>query len=376
MILKIKNYLFILSVIALICFITASFIVLFSGLDRDFKRYCNIEKTYDAADAQEIIVNTKNVEIKIIDSTGDKIKFHLYGLYAKSAIPEINTYFEKNIFHIILSEKIVINLALMDLKNNLNLDLYIPQKDSGCLKIKSETGNIIINSFKAKTIDIESFSGNIYLSDLESDLTAKNVNGKIFLNNINSKNVYCSNISENISAGSITANNFDIREKYGNTELENIKSDIAINSVNGSISCELVENSKTIVTTKDSDFKGENILSKKLIFNSEKGSLNLNEFSGNIQFASISGDLTAKYLIFDNSIDINTQKGKILLILPEMAQFKFKFKSETGYFTTKFNLKTEKINKPNDYEGFTGKTGNIINILTKKGNAEILQGVP
>ncbi len=95
------------------------------------------------------------------------------------------------------------------------------------------------------------------------------------------------------------------------------------------------------------------------------------DFMGNLEADSVSGDINARYRVFDNNIDVKTISGKVEIDLPQNAEFYLKTNTVSGEVVAKFPITIISFNKMNQLEGSVGTGDNRIVVDTVSGDIYI-----
>jgi lia operon protein LiaG len=123
--------------------------------------------------------------------------------------------------------------------------------------------------------------------------------------------------------------------------------------------------------TVSGDLKIKSLGSDNLILKTTSGEMNIMDFMGNLEADSVSGDINARYRVFDNNIDVKTISGKVEIDLPQNAEFYLKTNTVSGEVVAKFPITIISFNKMNQLEGSVGAGDNSIIIDTVSGDIYI-----
>ena len=123
--------------------------------------------------------------------------------------------------------------------------------------------------------------------------------------------------------------------------------------------------------TVSGDLKIKSLGSDNLILKTTSGEMNIMDFMGNLEADSVSGDINARYRVFDNNIDVKTISGKVKIDLPKNAEFYLKTNTVSGEVVTEFPITIISFGKMNQLEGTVGAGDNSIIIDTVSGDIYI-----
>ncbi|TYQ12795.1 UNVERIFIED_CONTAM: putative adhesin [Acetivibrio alkalicellulosi] len=114
----------------------------------------------------------------------------------------------------------------------------------------------------------------------------------------------------------------------------------------------------------------KNFDANTLSFSTTSGDANIIDFSGNIDFNSVSGDIKCNFATYNYNININTTSGDAKLVLPEDSQFKFDFITVSGDLKSNFPMTFENNSKRNK-KGNVGMGENKIYFKSVSGDLQI-----
>jgi len=120
--------------------------------------------------------------------------------------------------------------------------------------------------------------------------------------------------------------------------------------------------------TVSGDLKIESLDSDNLTIKTTSGEVNIMDFRGNLEANSVSGDISIRYRVFDNNIDVKTISGQVEIDLPQNAEFYLKTNTVSGEVAAKFPITIISFNKMNQLEGTVGAGDNNIIIDTVSGD--------
>jgi DUF4097 and DUF4098 domain-containing protein YvlB len=237
------------------------------------------------------------------------------------------------------------------------IEIYIPVSNKN-ITIRTSSGEIEGNEeYTAQTINIESSSGNI----LVSNVTAGTVNFKA-------------------SSGSIRC-----KTANGNTGIHTRSGDIVFGMINGNVSAEAASGSIKLgsvngnagIQTSSGDVTLDSI-SGNISAESSSGKIKLGSVNGAIVAAASSGEIHCTVTENAGDILITSSSGNVELNMPINSAFKFFSKTSSGSLRTPFNDKlfspiSDKDSVQGVINGNASENQNLknININTKSGSIRI-----
>ena len=146
---------------------------------------------------------------------------------------------------------------------------------------------------------------------------------------------------------------------------------VSIDTVSADVDISNLDTNNFQCKTVSGDLKIKSLGSDNLILKTTSGEMNIMDFIGNLEADSVSGDINARYKVFDNNADIKTISGKVKIGLPENAEFYLKTNTVSGEVDTDFPITIISFGKMNQLEGTVGTGDNSIIIDTVSGDIYI-----
>ncbi|MDW7651894.1 MAG: DUF4097 family beta strand repeat-containing protein [Bacillota bacterium] len=116
--------------------------------------------------------------------------------------------------------------------------------------------------------------------------------------------------------------------------------------------------------------RAEDVSAANTNLNTTSGNLEITGLDGNLIAKTVSGDVTVDYNNFDNDITFDTTSGKTSLTLPEKAQFTIRLNTVSGKVDSEFPL-TVTSSSSRSFEGRAGDSANRIFIKSVSGSVDI-----
>lgn len=183
---------------------------------------------YNASDNDDFYINTENNVLKIVEKSNDS------NIISHRGKIGIDVNFIKDL---------ILNRSHFEMSNNHKFTLCIPKKSFDRINIKTDFGNVNIDSVSAKGLKIDVSFGNLNLKNSQiSDLDVHNAKGDINISEIKVDN----EIKLENNLGNITLNNCfseicNIMQNKGDTNFKNIVAkDIKIENNMGNINGTLI----------------------------------------------------------------------------------------------------------------------------------------
>jgi len=152
---------------------------------------------------------------------------------------------------------------------------------------------------------------------------------------------------------------------------QDYRESIIVDAVSADIDISNLDINNFQCKTVSGDLKIKSLGSDNLILKTTSGEMNIMDFMGNLEADSVSGDINARYRVFDNNIDVKTISGKVKIDLPKNAEFYLKTNTVSGEVVTEFPITIISFGKMNQLEGTVGAGDNSIIIDTVSGDIYI-----
>jgi lia operon protein LiaG len=146
--------------------------------------------------------------------------------------------------------------------------------------------------------------------------------------------------------------------------------DLNVHTTSGKINIKDISLNELNISKISGDFDGNNLTAKSVHLSSISGSSRLEGKLGDLDINSTSGDVRATYTEFDNDVTVTSVSGRVVLKLPDNAQFKLRSKAVSGNVSCDFAL-SDKNSGHNFLDGIAGVGGKTISINSTSGDIEI-----
>ena len=275
----------------------------------------NEEKTASLDGISDIKIRVATENINFIKTKDDYIRMDLHGRFFTTSVFN-EQYFtvekDNEKLDIKVSKDILTGLNLF-YKNNIKLDIYIPDTYSESLNIISSSAKVNFDALTLKTFMFSSTRGAL-----------------------NAKNIISQNISLITSSGNIS---------LGESECD----DFHFSSTRG-------------------NFYSKSLFSKKSVFNTSSGKVTIDKYRGNVDYTSTRGDLRINFEKFSNDINIKTSSGNSTIYLPVSSGFNIDFGTSSGKCKSDFEIKLSGMQVRNDIKGTVKDGKNKIIVTTTSGD--------
>ena len=152
---------------------------------------------------------------------------------------------------------------------------------------------------------------------------------------------------------------------------QDYRENIIIDTVSADVDISNLDLNNFQCKTVSGDLKIKTLGSDSLTLKTTSGEVNIMDFRGNLEANSVSGDISIRYRVFDNNIDVKTISGQVEIDLPQNAEFYLKTNTVSGEVAAKFPITIISFNKMNQLEGTVGTGDNSIIIDTVSGDIHI-----
>lgn len=242
-------------------------------------------------------------------------------------------------------------------------------------QISIETSSCDVNIITEDREDVKAhLYGNI-TSTFKPELETK-VKGKellIFTKRPNSYSIFNSDLKLDIFVPKNYKENIDISSSSSNI---NIQNELTLNSLSidlssGNTKLKDLNIKKLKCEASSGSLTGENIVTESTVLDVSSGTIELNNFTGDLKGDSSSGSIEVNYNIFDNDIDLESSSGNVKIGLPDDAKFYLDAECSSGDIECDFPIVVIGKQEDNTLRGTVGDDKNKIIINTSSGNVNI-----
>lgn len=299
----------------------------------------NKEKNIPIKGISEIYIESQTVSMNIIPTDSSDLKVHLYGNYRGSE-ESLKNY---NLDTRVDDGKIYVqtveprwHINLLPIQMEMKLDIYLPKSYAENLKFENSTGAIRGGDFKAKEFICKASTGSINLGKVEAnEVNIKTSTSSIKANEIIGASEITSGTGS-IDIGRLSGKHPIIKDNTGSINIDEITGDseaststgtIRIGKITGNIEASTGTGSINVDELRASDSR----------IKSNTGSIKVHNMTGNTVIKGGTTSVWVDYAEFNNnSIDIQTNTGRIDLGLPKESKFYLDAKTNTGSVNCEF----------------------------------------
>lgn len=204
------------------------------------------------------------------------------------------------------------------------------------------------------------------------DLKLGTSSGKITVSGSPSENLVLDASSGKISLDGFRGIRLSTDSSSGNHEIFNIEvDDLNMSSTSGDITVHSGTLVQSRIKASSGDVSLEKTSSADLKIDLTSGRANLEKYSGNLDFSSSSGSLTASFESVDNELRVNSTSGDITLFLNSDAGFILDAETSSGDIDIDFPVTMEgKFDKDN-FQGSVADGRGLVSIDTSSGDITI-----
>lgn len=186
---------------------------------------------------EKINIESSAFDVEILPTNSLKLQAKLSGHASSSIADSIDLVLEQQDNELTI-EPILINkekgLLSKVYQNNVNLVVYVPNKEWQGLTINVASGNIKIDSMNTELLDSKSSSGDLTLLNIvATDISLKTSSGNQRTSNISADKIMSKSNSGDVSMELITADKLTVSSSSGNQsykQLQSIETDITSTS--------------------------------------------------------------------------------------------------------------------------------------------------
>lgn len=242
-------------------------------------------------------------------------------------------------------------------------------------QISIETSSCDVNIITEDREDVKAHLYGDITSTFKPELETK-VKGKellIFTKRPNSYSIFNSDLKLDIFVPKNYKENIDISSSSSNI---NIQNELTLNSLSidlssGNTKLKDLNIKKLKCEASSGSLTGENIVTESTVLDVSSGTIELNNFTGDLKGDSSSGSIEVNYNIFDNDIDLESSSGNVKIGLPDDAKFYLDAECSSGDIECDFPIVVIGKQEDNTLRGTVGDDKNKIIINTSSGNVNI-----
>lgn len=160
------------------------------------------------------------------------------------------------------------------------------------------------------------------------------LNIDVYLPKDYNKSLTCSTVSGDITSDNLNVDNFSCKTTSGNIDADSIKSN-------------------------------------KNKFDTVSGDIDIKKLSGDVTFATVSGEANISYDKFSNNIEGKSVSGDINIDIPKSSQFKISSHSVSGDINVKFAVTVSGSIEKHSLEGTVGSGDGNIKVNTTSGDIRV-----
>ena len=219
--------------------------------------------------------------------------------------------------------------------SNVKLEIIVPEEKLNEININIGSSKLNISGNVAKNLILDTSSGDIKIS---------NFNGEL--------------LEVESSSGD---------HRYKNLEVK----DLTLSSSSGSFVIAKSKSIKTNIETSTGDIDLMKFTSKENRIDTNSGTTTLDNYSGNLNFSTSSGDLKSEFITEVGEIIIGTKSGSVDINLPKNASFKLRAETNSGHFESNYSLKLNGGYDDKDIDAIVGEGSGKVKIYSSSGNISV-----
>jgi lia operon protein LiaG len=235
-------------------------------------------ESFETAGVEKIVINTISSDTRILPAEGKDIIVDFYGNITTNLgdnSPKLITDIKNGVLNISISYPKTFSIGLFNI-SNLFLDVYIPAQFTKEINAASISGDINIENFNGKKIQLKTTSGNLMAKSIKAlEIQADSISGEVNFEKIEG-NLKISTVSGEINA-----------------DLTSLTDDILIKTTSGEVKVALPSSSKFAFELESISGDMKNNFDSKINFETKR-SMQGNAGSGTnkIKITSVSGEIT------------------------------------------------------------------------------------
>jgi lia operon protein LiaG len=235
-------------------------------------------ESFETVGVEKIVINTISSDTRILPAEGKDIIVDFYGNITTNLgdnSPKLITDIKNGVLNISISYPKTFSIGLFN-TSNLFLDVYIPAQFTKEINAASISGDVNIENFNGKKIQLKTTSGNLMAKSIKAlEIQADSISGEVNFEKIEG-NLKISTVSGEINA-----------------DLTSLTDDILIKTTSGEVKVALPSSSKFAFELESISGDMKNNFDSKINFETKR-SMQGNAGSGTnkIKITSVSGEIT------------------------------------------------------------------------------------
>lgn len=146
---------------------------------------------------------------------------------------------------------------------------------------------------------------------------------------------------------------------------------LSCNSVSGDINIGSTNTERASAGSTSGSIEVSSMNTNELKINTTSGEGRIRDFSGKLDFGSVSGSLNAEFSKLTGDIKLSTVSGEANLKIPENSEFSVDFGTVSGDFKTDFAMVTKETQGKKDFKGTVGNGTYKIEFNSTSGSFQI-----
>ncbi len=294
----------------------------------------NVNKTYEIEDITSIDADLQFSDIDVVVTDGDKVSFVYSGLVSsKPEFKEPYLVFNKTMGKLQIKTTFKTGYSIGN--STVILKLSIPRNRLKELQLSTSSGDVTVFGSVASELVINTSSGKIAVDGFSGE-----------------------GVSTDSSSGSHDLINLDV--KY-----------LGVSSSSGKVSIDESQSIKSIVDTSSGDVLIGQFFSSNSTIDTTSGQVNIDDYSGNLNFSSSSGTLYVSFGEEGDEIIADTSSGDVHMFFGSDSGFKIESETSSGSFDINFPLTLDGDYNKDNIHGLVGDGIGLVKINTSSGDITI-----
>ncbi|WP_168123593.1 DUF4097 family beta strand repeat-containing protein [Paenibacillus sp. HB172176] len=213
-----------------------------AGLSSFFMTDVNQERTIDVSEAEELVINSKSINVEVVQGTGAEALVAIKGKASKNIANQLKINAEQSGNQLTIDPNQPKGISFGFIGNQVTMTVALPEKQWKQVQLEISSGNLVLEQLSSEAISIDAGSGNVAIADSELDsLSIDQGSGNMKLSNVRANTMDLDNSSGNTKLEDYYAEHIKFHSGSGNVAISNGEGGISGNAGSGNI----------VVTTDD-----------------------------------------------------------------------------------------------------------------------------
>ncbi|MFW5438395.1 DUF4097 family beta strand repeat-containing protein [Paenibacillus apiarius] len=258
----------------------------------------NLERTVDAGDYRNVLIESGSPDVQIARGNSDQIKVRLKGQVSPKNADKIDIKVAPKGDTLELGVEMPNDISLGINILNVDFTIELPEKQWDSVDVSTGSGNVDVSQLNGNKVSVKTGSGNILATVVEADTIALQASsGNVKAQHFKADALTFGTGSGNTDAAQITGKTVNVKSSSGNIQVQAVEADtIALQANSGNVAAD--------------EFKAGT-----LTFNTGSGTVDLTNGEAALQGVTSSGDIEVKMDDLRHDADLKANSGSVTVDL-------------------------------------------------------------